>query len=143
MKALYLKTLAKLAELPAIKYTDRDRGQIDRYDTRPAIAFPCALISISQPRRKNLTSRTQQVQAQITIRLAFERLQDASSISSESRRLKALEYYDMVEAVENLLQGYGDTQMNRWECTSITDEQRPDLDIVRFVFVTGFVRNLD
>lgn len=142
MKATYIKTLNRLSQSGLIKYIDRDRGQIDRYETRPAISFPCALISISQPRRKNLDSTTQQIQTSITIRLGFERLQDGSNISSESRRQKALEYYDAVEAIESLLQGYKDTEMSAWECTSVVDEQRSDLDIVRFVFITNFVKDI-
>jgi hypothetical protein len=142
MKATYIKTLNRLSQSGLLKYIDRDRGQIDRYENRPAIALPCALISISQPRRKNLDSTTQQIQTTIVIRLAFERLQDGSNISSESRRQKALEYYDAVEAIETLLQGYKDAEMSAWECTSLVDEQRPDLDIVRFTFTSNSVKDV-
>lgn len=142
MKTIYLNTLEKLGQSPA-KYIDRDRGQIDKYDGRPAVKFPCALISISLPKSKNFDTdgELQHKSVNVTVRLAFERLNDASNISSETRRAQAVEYYDTVEMVENLLQGWDcKGKTSEWECISTIDEQRPDMDIVRFVFNSSFVK---
>ncbi len=142
MKAIYLTVLELLATIPAINFSDRDRGQIDRYTDRPAVQFPCALIKVNFPKRKNLDSRTQMITASIVVRVAFERLSDASSISTEQRRNSALAYYDAVESIENVFQGFADSRLSPLECTSTIDEERPDLDVVRFTFSTNLVKEV-
>jgi len=140
MKKLYLKTLTKFSERPGIKFVDKDRGQIDHYETRPAVKLPCALVSISIPKRKNLASDAQLCNAVITIRLAFERYGDTSNISNQQRLNLALAYCDEVEAVEVLFQGYTDNEMSPWECVSTIEEQRPDFEVVKFTFATCFTK---
>lgn len=46
MKQIYLTLLELLNLVPALKFTDLDKGQLEFYQTRPAVAFPCALIKI-------------------------------------------------------------------------------------------------
>lgn len=141
MKTTYLKITAKLKEANFIKMIARDRGQIDKYEGKPQVIFPCALISISLPKRKNLDRFTQNKTCTITIRLAFERLYDDSNLNSETNQLKALEYYDRIEQVDGLFQGFTDPHFSSpWECTATIDEQRPDYDIVRFTYVTNFIK---
>lgn len=142
MKTIYLNTLEKYKELPAIKLVDRDRGQIDRYEGRPSVKFPCALLKISLPKRKNLDSTTQMCTANITMRIAFERLNEANSITSATRLAQALEYYGIANDIESLFQGFAPGNMTPWECISTIDEERPDLDIVRFVFTSNFVKEI-
>lgn len=143
MRTIYLKTLDRFKEIPSIKHVDRDRGQIDKYNDRPPVKFPCGLVSISLTKRKNLTNTDQMVKCRVVIRLAFERLADASSISPQERINKALEYYDTVEEVDAKFQGFEDAEMDAWECIATVDEGRPDLDIVRFTFETGFIKSQD
>ncbi|QNK63960.1 hypothetical protein H7F33_05565 [Pedobacter sp. PAMC26386] len=139
MKKIYLKTLEKFKELPEIKFVDKDRAQIDTSE-RPAVKFPCALISISLPKRKNLAADLQLCACTISIRIAFERFADSSNLSPQARLNLALEYYDIVERVEALFQGYTDAEMNPWECTSSIEEVRPDLDVMRLSFSTSFTK---
>lgn len=142
MKTIYLKTLNRLKECPTLKHIDKDRGQIDAYEQRPAVQFPCALISISLPKRKNITKTIQVCQCSVTVRLAFERFAEASNITSQNRLNIALQYYDAIDEVESLLQGYSDSEMNAWECTSAIEEQRPDFDVIRLTFSTAFKKTI-
>ena len=141
MKQTFLIAQEQLATLAMFPYIARDRGQIDKYEGRPAVKFPCALISISQPKRKNLSPITQDRQLTVTIRAAFLRLHDDSSISTANERNRALEYYEAVESIDDLLQGFrNDYFAAPWECTACIDEQRPDMDIVKFVFTTKLIK---
>lgn len=141
MKTTFLKTQAKVMELPWLKLADRDRGQIDNYEGNPPVIFPCALISVSFPKRKNLTTAKQMRSVSITVRFAFERLYDSSSLNSEANRLKAMDYYDKVEQADELLQGFKDSYFTgAWECLSTIQEERPDMDVVRFTFTTNIMK---
>lgn len=141
MKETFVITQDELTAMDIFPYIARDRGQIDKYEVRPAVKFPCALISISQPKRKNLSSVTQDRQITITIRVAFQRLQDDSNISTQNERNKALEYYNIVQSIDERFQGFRNAYFAApWECTACVDEQRPDMDIVRFTFSTKLVK---
>lgn len=143
MKDLYLKILNRFKEVPQVKYVDEDYGQIDDFNERPPVAFPCALISLNEPKRSNLTPTKQLVTAEVIIRLGFEFLGDTSSISSENRLNAALLPYDIKEAVEAKFQAWGDADMNRWECTSCIKEKRNDgLVVFRLSFKTGYQKNI-
>lgn len=146
MKQSFLITSEKLKTgLTWLKLIDRDRGQLDHYgEGGPGVPFPCALLKISMPKRKNLTvGGTKQMRGvTITVRVAFERLYDSSSINTNAAsRLKAMEYYDRCEEVDELLQGFKDAYFNSpFECTATIDEERQDMDVVRFTFSTMVVK---
>lgn len=141
MKNTFLETHKKISSSNLVAFIDRDRGQIDVYKDRPAIKFPCALIKVNQPRRKNLSGCTQQVTESIQIRIAFEQVIDQHNLQNEQRLNKALEYYDTIEALASLFQGLKLGYTDKWECTSIIDEDRADFNVVRITFST--TRNED
>lgn len=140
MKNIFLKTKSLIEETNLVTFIDRDKNQIDNYDVRPAVKFPCALINIAITKRKNLDSKKQLCNCTITVRVAFERKGESSNISSQSRIDMALSYYDTVDGLEAKLQGYEDSEVNPFECLSTIDEQRPDFDVVRLTFATSFIK---
>lgn len=140
MKKIFLKTKNRFTALPNFKFIDRDKSQLEAYGDRPPVRFPCALISISYPKRKNLATGSQMLNCNIKIRLGFERTTESSNISNQQRTAYALSYYDNLEAVEALFQGYEDDEMNAWECTSTQEDPRPDLDVVTLTFSTSFIK---
>lgn len=142
MKNIFLTARRKLGEISAIKYTSKDFGQIDKYTDRPPVKLPCALISVSLPKRQNISQNvpTQRRTATITIRLAFQRFFEANNIIDDAQLNIALEYYDVVEEVDNLLQGFKEGDMTAWECISCIEEQRADLDVMRFTFTTSYIK---
>lgn len=142
MKTLFKNTHQKLKDSGLVAFIDRDRGQIDRYDTRPAVKFPCALIKVNQPRRENLNPTVQRVTTSVQIRIAFERAIEQHNLQPNTRLDQALQYYDTIEEVETLFQGLNLGNTDRWICTSVIDEDRADFDIVRITFTTGFIKEI-
>lgn len=140
MKEIFKNTLNKLDESKLVAFIDRDRGQIDQYNDRPAVKFPCALIKVNEPNRRDYSSVMQRIECRITIRIAFEKLIEHSNLTTPQRLQKALEYYDIAEAVERLFQGLNAGDTDPWECISKIDEERSDMDVVRLEFRTGYVK---
>lgn len=143
MKEIFKITLNKLDESKLVAFIDRDRGQIDQYNERPAVKFPCALIKVNLPNRKDYSAMMQRIECRITIRIAFEKLIEHSNLTTPQRLQKALEYYDTTEAVERLFQGLNLGNTDPWECISTIDEERADMDVVRLDFRTGYVKLFD
>ncbi|WP_149913507.1 hypothetical protein [Sphingobacterium cavernae] len=139
MKQTFINTLNKLEESNLIEFIDRDRGQLENYETRPEVKFPCALIKVNQPRRENLNPLMQRVTQTIQIRIAFERYIEHNNLNSAQRLEKSLAYYDTIESVLGLFQGLKLGNTYKWECISIIDEDNRNFDIVRLTFTTGKV----
>jgi len=106
MKTIYLAVMAQLkAEVPAIKWIDLDTGQLDS-QSRPSVAFPCALISIGVVPKRSLTDTIQDCTANITVRLAWENSGQTSSITPNAVLNQSLAVYDTIADVYKALQGF-------------------------------------
>lgn len=110
MKSLYNRLLIALqahitANLPAIKYVELDLGQLELYETRPAVAFPCALVRIAgnyQQRQFN----TQINNFTLTVKLAFDVYGNTSNLVPQAAREKALEYFETEQELYLQLQNW-------------------------------------
>lgn len=144
MKELFLAITARLQECEALAWIDEDAGQIDRYDMRPDIALPAALVSISYPTTQDTgpaEDQEQIVTARITVRLVFDAMGESYTAAPEEVRATALARFDTAQEVHRLLQGFSDeNQMNALTRLSMTPEPRRDgYKVVRAVYETNFI----
>lgn len=137
MKEIFKAVTAKLETIPALKWVDEDKGQMN-YD-RPPVLFPCALVDIQLPKANNLNRKIQLCDAVVTVRLAFDFSGNTNNKTPEAARNKSLEYYDVVEEVYKVLQGWGDTGFNPLSRKGVFQEKRPDAyKVVAIPFATEF-----
>lgn len=64
--------------VPSVRWVDIEDGQLDVRE-RPPVAFPCALVDISYTACQTLAGGAQRVRAQVTVRVAFQRLGPSSA----------------------------------------------------------------
>ncbi|WP_437918429.1 hypothetical protein [Sphingobacterium sp. LRF_L2] len=140
MKNIFLNTHKKLTDSKLVEFVDRDRGQIDRYENRPSVKFPCALIKVNIPKSENLNPAIQRRNVTVQIRVAFERTKEQHNLQSQEILNDALRYYDSIEDIEKMFQGLKLGNTDRWVCTGIIDEDRTDFDVVRITFATTFMK---
>ncbi|HLW09763.1 MAG TPA: hypothetical protein VKX35_05140 [Fermentimonas sp.] len=106
MKTIYNDILSRLKEkVPAIKWIDFDTGQLESPE-RPAVAFPCALISISISGASDITDNVQDCTGRIRIRLAFDQQMRTEASAPDTVRNKSLQPYDIIADVYSALQGF-------------------------------------
>jgi hypothetical protein len=128
----------KLKVLPEINWVDLNFGQLES-ETRPAVQFPCALISIDLPRTEDLGQNIQRCYATIGIRLGFDFKGSAAAKSPEPIRAKALDYYRITREVYTALQGYSQSGLSRLKRSSQVEMARPDqIKIVDLTFTCEF-----
>lgn len=128
----------KLKVLPDIAWVDLNFGQLES-ETRPAVQFPCALISIDLPRTEDLGQKLQKCQGTIGIRLGFDFKGSSSSKAADPVRAKALDYYRITREVYKALQGYSQTGLSRLKRTSQIEMARPDqIKILDMTFYCEF-----
>lgn len=135
----YLGVSDLIAEVPEIKWIDMDFGQLDSTDSRPAVAFPCALISIDFPDIADLGNKKQKPQVLINVRLGFNYAGETSHSTPEQAKSRALAYYAIVKAVYAKLQGQrlGGSQLRRIRQVEAATPQR--VKVVDMPFRTEFI----
>jgi hypothetical protein len=143
MKFIYTKVLARLKQIPELAWVDLDKGQLEYYDKRPAVKFPCALIGIQIPRAEDMDNRKtiQQCQALVTIRLAFDYTGNTSGVTPDAELQKSLAYFDLVEKVYTYLQGFRDEKnLNPLSRQNLREERRDDgYKVISIPFSTAFI----
>jgi hypothetical protein len=128
MKTIYTAIIARLkAQVPALKWIDLDRGQLDARSDRPQVAFPAALIGIAIKATGNITDTIQECEATITVRLAFDNPAGRTSAQApDDKRLLSLELYEVIADVYAALQGYGTTNFDSLTRTLQAKENSPN-----------------
>lgn len=110
MKSYYNRLLLALqahlsAQLPEIRYVELDLGQLEVYEERPAVAFPCALLRF----QGNYTQRQLNTQVNnftLTVKLGFDVYGNTSSLTPEAEREKALMYLEVEQQLYLTLQDW-------------------------------------
>ena len=110
MKSLYNRLLIALqahlgANLPAIRYVELDLGQLEIFETRPAVAFPCALVRFAgsyQQRQFN----TQLNNFTMSVKLGFDVYANTSNLVPLDVREIALSSFEIEQEFYLQLQNW-------------------------------------
>ncbi len=95
------------SEVPALKWIDADDGELENFESRPALAFPCALIDIQLPNCEDYNTVHQLCHALIRVRVAFDTTGERTSAQTPAAaRQRSLEKYAVVDGVYKALQGF-------------------------------------
>jgi len=104
---LYLDLSAHIkASVSRIRWIDQDFGQLEVFEYKPGVAFPCALIDFVQSGFSNLAMKSQMADLNITIRLGFAPFSSSAVLAPFDVKEKALEYYDIEQEVYEAVQGW-------------------------------------
>ena len=127
------------ANVPAIKWIDQDLGQLEAYDIRPAVEFPCVLIDFPVAAYSNESQLVQWADVNISIRLGFAPFTSANSVAPDVSKEQALEYYEIENDLVKALHGFtADECIQPMMRISAATERREDSYRVRDIqFTTG------
>lgn len=128
--------------LPNIHWVDLDKGQLNQYDTRPAIEFPAVLIKIEYPSTSKLSRKEQQCAVLVTVSIVYDCFDDTDSITEADRLQQSLQVYDIAEEVHDALQGENDNTIMRapLERLSVRDPNRNDqLKVLQYTYSTRII----
>ena len=143
MKYIYETILAKLKEIPELKWIDLDKGQLEFYEGRPSVAFPCALIEVQYPKTTDMDqmAKVQDADVLVSVRVAHDFAGiNTSGAASDAHRAASLTYLDTVEKVYLKLQGFSDAVMTPLSRQNVRAEKRADgIKVNPLNFVTSFV----
>jgi hypothetical protein len=89
-----------------IRFISQDLGQLEFYDNKPNVSFPCVLIDVGELNFEEGLHNLQIATATITLRLALTTYSDVSSLTTAEVRGKGLEYYELEHRLCNLLHNW-------------------------------------
>lgn len=124
----------RISEIKEIAYVDEDWGQIDYYDTRPPVQWPCALITLNDGsfsnigKDKNKTpSNRQQGIITLDITVANLKFTNSSFNAPKYQKEQAWEIWKLIEKIHEKLHGWrpeassGNLIRSSWRSTRRND----------------------
>lgn len=127
--------------VPEIREIEQDLGQLENYETRPPVSFPCLLIDMGQFNFDDMGGRNQQhADGQIVLRLADLAWSNSNSLTPAKIRAQALRFYEIEQKLHVALHGWRNTGFSKLLRRSSVPEQRNDTNIrVRIItYATSF-----
>lgn len=107
-----------------IAYLAEDWGQLDFYNERPPVTFPCVLIDIAEAEFSDCTRKVQQGEAILTVRVAHFDPVNVSALAPDSD--KAFRMFSLLRTLYVQLQGLSGETFSGLTRTSLRRAKRED-----------------
>lgn len=136
---LYTATLDKIkSAAPSIRYINQDLGQLDFYDDKPPVSWPCALVDVGELTYNDAIHGMQIAAVNITIRLGLLSYSDTSSLATDQLRALGLQYYQLEHELGNALHKWQPAfdEIGTLVRVSVSTEKRDDNVRVRVLTFT-------
>ncbi len=112
-----------LQEIPELRYTGEDWGQLDYFAQKP-VKFPCALVDLEEVDYTDNASRRQQAIASLTVRVADSQVVSGSFQSPSTGREFAL--FDLLQRIAEALHGLSGETFSPLVRTGLVRARRDD-----------------
>lgn len=93
-------------QVPEIAWIDQDLGQLEHYDVRPSVQFPCVLVDFINFHFKELGDLNQWGEGTIQLRIGFDPFSSANSVAPLDSQEQALTFYEIENKVFKALHGW-------------------------------------
>lgn len=125
---LYTALIQRLTDnVPELRFIDQDLGQLEHYNIRPAVSFPCCLIDIAAFKYSDMQSFTTQLaEGVVVFRLGLVQYSDSNNLASAQWREKSLQYYELEQKVYTALHGWAPEGFTKLLRRTTSTEQRED-----------------
>lgn len=126
-------------QVGAIQWIDQDLGQLDSFEIRPAVAFPCVLIDFVNTQYKEHMQNVQWADITVIVRLGFAPFSSANSATPDIPKEAALEYYELEHALFEALQGFtaNDCVQPMIRVSAATERREDFLRVRELIFTTA------
>lgn len=139
---LFKSILQRIKEkVPQIRFIDHDLGQLENYEIRPAVAWPCCLIDIDQLGYSDAANNLQQIaEGTVTLRIGLVKYTDSNNLTPSNVFDNSLQYYEIEQKVFEALHGWAPTGFSKLLRRVAMTEKRDDDIRVRIVtFAVSFI----
>jgi hypothetical protein len=116
------------AKVPDIRFIDQDLGQLENYETRPPVSWPCVLIDVGDDfDYSEMGNHMHQLATgTIMLRLALVKYTDSNNLVPNNVRENSLRYYEVENDLIKALHGWAPTGFSRLLRRKASTEKRED-----------------
>jgi hypothetical protein len=94
------------AAVPKLKWIDMDFGQLEHFEYKPEVAFPCSLVDFLAANYSNTSNLDQIGDVLVQIRLGFAPFSQSHQTAPLNVKEKALEYFTIEQEIYQAIQGW-------------------------------------
>ena len=113
-------------EVPELRYVAEDWGQLDFYEDKPPVKFPCALVSVSGIKFEPVTAGVRYATMTVLVRVADAPAVSGTMAAPREYRERAFSILDLMDRIGNALYAFGGEDFNELEQKEITHYGRED-----------------
>lgn len=124
---LFEALISRLAIVTQLRFVAQDFGQLENYNIRPEVTFPCALIDIEQFNFSDAQNEFIQIaEGNVLIRLGMVQYTQANNLTPAQWRESALQYYEVEQEVHKVLHGWAPAGFGKMLRRFAATEKRDD-----------------
>jgi hypothetical protein len=144
LENIFLKVLERISTVEEIRFIDQDLGQLENYEYKPAVSWPCALIDVEEFSFTEMGNDLQQIgQGIISIRIGLVKYSDSNNLVPEAVRANALKYYEVEQKVHQAMHGWKAEGFSRLlRRVSVTEKRDDDIRVRILKYATSFEENM-
>jgi hypothetical protein len=92
--------------VPEIRWIDQDLGQLETFEYRPAVDFPCVLIDFVASSYSEVAELAQLGDVTVVLRIGFAPFSQSNQAAPMDVRIRALDFYRLEQLVYEAVQGW-------------------------------------
>src|SRR5436190_8310160 len=96
---LFLAVQNRITTITELKWVDQNFGQLDHYELKPAVLFPCALIDLSGFSFEDLPDGRQVASGRVVVSIGTAPFTNSNMSTPTPQKEKALSYYEIEYAI--------------------------------------------
>jgi hypothetical protein len=114
-------------DVPELRFIGQDIGQLEHYEIRPPVTFPCLLIDLEGVNFTDTGNHNSQLaEGVVSFRLGLIKYTDINNITPAQYRVSAYSYYELEDKLSSVLHGWAPLGFNRLLRRSWSTERRED-----------------
>lgn len=133
-----------VAKVPEIRYIEQDLGQLENYEIRPAVSWPCCLIDIDDVDFSEAGGNLVQIgEGFVQVRLGLVKYTDSNNLVPKEIRSNSFRYLEVESKISKALHGWAPAGFGRLlRRKSVTEKRDDDIRVKILRFAISYKEDL-
>lgn len=114
-------------QVPEVRYINQDLGQLENYEIRPAVSWPCVLLDFDDFDFSDAGNDLVQVgEGFVQVRVGLVQYSQSDNLVPDNIRANSLKYFDVADRINKALHGWAPEGCSRLLRRKSVTEKRDD-----------------
>lgn len=142
---LFESILKHIAQaVPEVRYINQDMGQLENYELRPAVSWPCVLIDMDDFDFSEAGNPLIQIgEGFVQVRIGLVQYSQSDNLVPDNIRANSLKYMDVADKVNKALHGWAPAGFSRLlRRKAVTEKRDDDIRVKILRYAVSYKENL-